>query len=74
MGGAVRGVAVHVAARVAALGTAGEVLVTGTVRDLVLGSGRTLVPHGEHTFAGVPGTWEVLAVDVAHPPTPERRT
>ncbi|MFK5634065.1 adenylate/guanylate cyclase domain-containing protein [Ornithinimicrobium sp. LYQ103] len=63
--GAVRGVAVHVAARVAALGRAGEVLVTGTVRDLVLGSGRALVPHGEHTFAGVPGTWEVLAVQVA---------
>lgn len=63
--GAVRGVAVHVAARVAALGTAGEVLVTGTVRDLVLGSGQALVPHGEHTFAGVPGTWEVLAVHVA---------
>lgn len=61
--GAVRGVAVHVAARVSGLARGGEVLVTGTVRDLVLGSGQPLRPHGEHTFAGVPGTWQVFAVD-----------
>ena len=67
--GAVRGVAVHVAARVAALGTAGEVLVSGTVRDLVLGSGHTFLPHGEQTLAGVPGTWEVLAVDMGALPS-----
>ncbi|MPV38542.1 adenylate/guanylate cyclase domain-containing protein [Georgenia subflava] len=59
-GTAVRGVAVHVAARVAALGGAGEVLVSGTVRDLVLGSGVMLTPRGTHELHGVPGTWEVL--------------
>ena len=67
--GAVRGVAVHVAARVASLGRAGEVLVSGTVRDLVLGSGHTFLPHGDHTLAGVPGTWEVLAVDMGALPS-----
>lgn len=65
-GGAVRGVAVHVAARVAALGGAGDVLVTGTVRDLVLGSGLALRPRGTYTLAGVPGTWDVLEMDIEH--------
>ncbi|WP_256840777.1 adenylate/guanylate cyclase domain-containing protein [Ornithinimicrobium cryptoxanthini] len=62
-GGAVRGVAVHVAARVAALGGAGDVLVSGTVQALVLGSGKALHPHGTHVLAGVPGTWEVFRAE-----------
>nr|WP_281497109.1 adenylate/guanylate cyclase domain-containing protein [Ornithinimicrobium sp. F0845] len=70
-GGEVRGVAVHVAARVAALGGAGDVLVTGTVRDLVLGSGRELRPHGTHVLSGVPGRWEVFAAD--HDQAPQDR-
>src|SRR5690606_30283468 len=61
-GSAVRGVAVHVAARVATLAEAGEVLVSGTVRDLVLGSGLELHARGRHELAGVPGTWEILEV------------
>lgn len=63
VGPAVRGLAVHVAARVSALAGAGEVMATGTVRDLVLGSGPPLREVGERTFAGVPGTWTVVTVD-----------
>jgi class 3 adenylate cyclase len=53
---------VHVGARVAALAGRGEVLVSGTVRDLTLGAGLELTSLGEHELAGVPGTWEVLRV------------
>jgi class 3 adenylate cyclase len=56
------GMTVHVAARVAALARAGEVLVTGTVRDAVIGSDLTFDERGRHTLRGVPGEWAVLAV------------
>ena len=39
-----------------------EVLVTSTVRDLVAGSGLEFCDRGQHTLKGVPGTWNVLAV------------
>ena len=52
----------HIAARVSAKASAGEVLVSRTVRDLVTGSGITLRPHGEHDLKGVPGTWELFIV------------
>jgi class 3 adenylate cyclase/tetratricopeptide (TPR) repeat protein len=58
--GDVRGIAVDVAARIAALAQAGEVLVSATVRDVALGTPMRLVPHGRHTLAGVPGEWDVL--------------
>jgi class 3 adenylate cyclase len=61
-GDGVVGVGVHVGARVAALAARGEVLVSGTVRDLTLGAGLELTSLGEHGLAGVPGTWEVLRV------------
>ena len=51
--GAVRGIAVHLAARVAALASADEVLVTSTVRDLVAGSGLELDDRGLHTLKGL---------------------
>jgi class 3 adenylate cyclase len=57
------GVAVHTGARVAALAGAGEVLVTSTVRDLVAGSNINFTSRGTHSLKGVPGQWEVLAVD-----------
>lgn len=60
--GDVRGLAVHIAARVAALSTAGEVLVSRTVRDLVAGSGTSFDTRGEHQLKGVPGSWELFAV------------
>ena len=56
------GLAVHIASRVSAMAEAGEVLVTGTVRDLVVGSGIVFDDRGRHELKGVPGQWQVLAV------------
>ena len=44
------------------LAGAGEVLVSQTVRDLVMGSGFEMVSRGTHELKGVPGTWEVFVV------------
>jgi len=54
-GAGVRGIAVHIAARIAALAGAGEVLVSGTVRDLAAGSGIEFRGCGARTLKGVPG-------------------
>ena len=59
------GIAVHIGARVASLAGSGEVLVTSTVRDLVAGSGLRFDKRGTHKLKGVPGDWNVLAVDHA---------
>jgi len=59
------GLAVHIASRVSALAGAGEVLVTGTVRDLVVGSGIVFENRGRHTLKGVPDEWQLLAVTQA---------
>lgn len=59
----VGGLAVHIGARVSGLAAPGEVLVSSTVRDLIVGSGRTLADRGEHDLKGVPGTWRVFAVE-----------
>ena len=56
------GLAVHIAARVGALAGPGEVLVSGTVKDLVVGSGIELDDRGEHELKGVPGAWKLFAV------------
>lgn len=56
------GMAVHIAARVAALASAGEILVSSTVRDLTVGSSFDFDDIGEHELKGVPGTWRVLAL------------
>jgi class 3 adenylate cyclase len=56
------GVAVHVAARVGAMAQPDEVLVSGTVKDLVMGSGIDLVDRGAHELKGVPGEWQLFAV------------
>jgi class 3 adenylate cyclase len=53
------GLAVHIAARIASLAAPGEVLVSGTVRDLVAGSRIDFVDRGEHELKGVPGTWRL---------------
>jgi pimeloyl-ACP methyl ester carboxylesterase len=55
------GIAVHVGARIAALATANEVLVSSTVRDLVAGSGLKFENRGTHALKGVPGEWNLLA-------------
>ena len=55
------GIAVHIGARIAALATAGEVLVSSTVKDLVNGSGIAFEDRGAHALKGVPGEWKVFA-------------
>jgi class 3 adenylate cyclase len=55
------GVAVHIAARICALGGANEVITTGTVRDVVLGSMLAFEPRGWHELKGVPGEWAVFS-------------
>jgi class 3 adenylate cyclase len=57
------GLAVHIAARVGALATPGEVFVSGTVKDLVVGSGIEFGDRGEHALKGVPGSWKLFAVE-----------
>jgi class 3 adenylate cyclase len=80
------GIAVHIAARICGQAGAGEILVSRTVRDLVVGSGTGFEDRGSVELRGVPGTWQLLAVDrhgagagsaeaeLASMPTPGRRT
>jgi class 3 adenylate cyclase len=80
------GIAVHIAARIMGQAGPGEILVPSTVRDLVVGSGTGFEDRGSVELHGVPGTWELLAVDrhgalagspeaeLASMPTPGRRT
>jgi class 3 adenylate cyclase len=56
-----RGVAVHLAARVAAAAAPSEVLVTGTVRDLVAGSGLAFDDRGVHELKGIPEPYRLWA-------------
>jgi class 3 adenylate cyclase len=60
--GDVHGIAVHIAARIMALAAPGEVLVSGAVPPLVLGSRITFADRGSHELKGVPDPWPVLAV------------
>jgi class 3 adenylate cyclase len=61
--GKMAGIAVHIGARVAAQADSGEVLVSGTVRDLVVGSGLRFNEHGAAELKGVPGQWRLYAVE-----------
>jgi class 3 adenylate cyclase len=56
-------IAVHIGARVAAAAQPGEVLVSRTVADLVAGSGIRFRDRGAHLLKGVPGDWQLYAVD-----------
>jgi class 3 adenylate cyclase len=62
LGGDVGGMAVHIGARVGALAAPGELLVSGTVRDLVIGSELEFEERGVHALKGVPGEWRVFAL------------
>ena len=62
------GLAVHIAARILGQAGAGEILVSRTVRDLVVGSGTGFEDHGSVELRGVPGTWQLLAVHRHGPP------
>jgi class 3 adenylate cyclase len=63
LGEKLSGIAVHIAARVAALAEPCEVLVSSTVKDLVAGSGLRFHERGSQVLRGVPGEWRVFAVD-----------
>jgi class 3 adenylate cyclase/pimeloyl-ACP methyl ester carboxylesterase len=65
----VAGLAVSIGARVASAASAGEVLVSQTVKDLVAGTGLDLEDRGERELKGVPGTWRLYAATEASPLT-----
>ncbi len=58
----VAGLAVHLAARIMSLAEAGEIFVSRTVRDLVIGSELTFSDRGEHELKGIPDRWPIYAV------------
>ena len=62
VGDDVRGIAVHIGARVGSLAGPSEVLVSQTVKDLVAGSGLAFEDAGEHDLKGVPDTWHLYRV------------
>lgn len=59
--GAVRGIAVHIGARIAGMATAGEVIASRTVRDLVGGSGLQFEDRGTHRLTGIDEPWQLFA-------------
>lgn len=67
IGDDVGGMAVNIGARIGALADAGEVLVSSTVRELVVGSGIEFADRGVRTLRGAPGEWRLFAID--SPPT-----
>jgi class 3 adenylate cyclase/pimeloyl-ACP methyl ester carboxylesterase len=58
----VTGMTVHIGARVGAAADPGQVLVSRTVHDLVVGSGLSFASRGDHELKGIPGPWELFAV------------
>ncbi|MDP9070346.1 MAG: hypothetical protein M3N68_03490 [Actinomycetota bacterium] len=58
-GGSISGLAVHIGARVGAAAQRNEILVTSTVKDLVIGSGLQFVDRGTHTLRGVDREWQL---------------
>ena len=56
------GIGVHIGARVSALAGPNDVLVSSTLRDLVIGSGLEFEDRGAHQLKGVPGEWRIFAV------------
>ena len=67
LGDDIAGIAVHIAARIMALAASGQVLMSRTVRDLVVGSRLRLVEAGTHPLKGVDGEWQVY--ELAGPET-----
>jgi pimeloyl-ACP methyl ester carboxylesterase len=63
IGGKIGGLAVHIGARVAGLASAGEVLVSSTVKDLVAGSGLRFADRGPHELKGIPERWQLFAAE-----------
>jgi class 3 adenylate cyclase len=67
VGDHIRGIAVHIAARVLARAGDGEILCSRTVRDLVAGSGFSFTPRGSHRLKGIPDEWDLFAADLTAP-------
>jgi class 3 adenylate cyclase len=65
IGDDVGGMAVNIGARIGALAGPGEVLVSSTVRELVVGSGLEFADRGVEALKGAPGEWHLFAVDSA---------
>jgi class 3 adenylate cyclase len=61
------GLAVHIGARISSLAAPGEVLVSSTVCDLIVGSDQQLIDRGQHELKGIPGRWRVFAVQTHRP-------
>jgi class 3 adenylate cyclase len=59
----VGGIAVHIAARIGAMASSGELLVSRTVKDLVAGSGIVFIDRGVHALKGVPDEWQLYAAE-----------
>jgi class 3 adenylate cyclase len=59
----VAGLAVHIGARISGMANEGEILVSSTVRDLVVGSRLEFEDRGSHELKGVPGEWRIFAVN-----------
>ena len=72
IGDDVGGLAVHIGARLCALASPGEVLVSSTVKDLVVGSGIVFADRGEHELRGVPDAWRLWAADATDAGGPRR--
>jgi class 3 adenylate cyclase len=68
VGDDVAGMAVNIGARISALAGADEVLVSSTVKDLVVGSGISFTDRGTQELKGVPGAWSLFAVDKVEMP------
>jgi class 3 adenylate cyclase len=64
-GDEVNGIAVHIAARVSGKASGGEVMVSATVRDLVVGSDLAFVDRGLRGLKGLPGRWRLYSVDMS---------
>jgi class 3 adenylate cyclase len=62
VGGKLRGIAVHIGARVASKAGAGEIMVSQTVKDLMAGSALEFEDRGAHALKGVPGEWRLYSV------------
>jgi class 3 adenylate cyclase len=65
IGDDIGGIAVNIGARVGALAAPEEVLVSSTVKDLVIGSGIEFADRGAHELKGVPGEWRLFSVTAA---------
>jgi pimeloyl-ACP methyl ester carboxylesterase/class 3 adenylate cyclase len=72
IGDDIGGMAVNIGARIGALADADEVVVSNTVKDLVVGSGISFSDRGARELKGVPGEWRLFAVDQVEAPPSSR--